>query len=55
MKASERIYISNFVVNPESESICGYDEFFDLDINELPDPFGDEIAVDDDEFIWDDV
>ncbi len=56
MDKSDKIYFSNFEADPEFESIYDYDELYNLEFNETPDQFGDELAVEDtDEFIWDDV
>jgi hypothetical protein len=52
----DRIYFSNFAVDPEFESFHDYDELYDLEFDELPGRFRDEMPVEDtDEFIWDDI
>jgi hypothetical protein len=55
MNKSDRLYFSNFAVDPEFESIYDYDDLYDFDIKENPDQIKDETDFDDtDEFIWDD-
>ena len=56
MNAPDRFHFSNFTDNQEFESIRDYDELYDWGINEIPDQFWDEMAVDDaDEFFDNDV
>ena len=56
MNKSDRIYFSNFSVDPEFESIFEYDQLYDLEFDEVPEQFGNEMTDDDtDEFMWDDV
>ena len=56
MNKSDRIYFSDFTINPEFESIFDYDELYDMDFDESPDQFRDEMPDEDtDESFWDDI
>lgn len=56
MNKSDRIYFSNFAIDPEFESIHDYDELYDLDFDELSGQFQDEMPDEDsDESFWDDL
>ena len=56
MDKSDRIYFSDFAIDPEFESIYDYDELYDLEFDESPGQFRDEMSIEDtDESIWDDI
>ncbi|MGD9300754.1 MAG: hypothetical protein PVI13_04225 [Desulfobacterales bacterium] len=54
MNASDRIYFSNFDVDPEFESLYYYNDLCELDFEANPDSFGNDSDLDDpDDFAWD--
>ena len=56
MDKSDRIYFSNFDVDPEFESLYEYDDLYDLDFESSPDHFKDDYDNSDpDELAWDTI
>jgi len=54
MHDPDRIYFSNFAVDPEFESIYEYDDLYDMDFEPGPDHGAEKSSYDDsDEFEWD--
>ena len=54
MNKSDRIYFSNFDVDPEFESLYEYDDLYDLDFEASTNHFGENFDSDDpDELTWD--
>jgi len=56
MRDPDRVYFSNFVVDPKFESIHEYDDLYDLDFERHSNHFQIDADLDDlDEFNWDSV
>ena len=56
MNKSDRIYFSNFDVDPEFEAPFEYDDLYELDFEASPDHFEEDSDSDDlDDFTWDAV
>ena len=54
MNKSDRIYFSNFDVDPEFEALYDYDDLYELDFEANPDPLKNDSDYDEpDDFAWD--
>jgi hypothetical protein len=56
MDKSDRVFFTNYAIDPEFESIREYDDFGDFDFDGDNDHLKDDIDYDDlDEYFWEDM